>query len=322
MKVSRRQFLEAAALSEVAARAALGQAVDKRNGMLTRVLGRTGFRASLLAFGGGSGFFESYKTDEEGIAALSHALDLGINYIDTAAVYGNGLSESRIGKAIQGRRKDLFIATKLDQRKGDDAMRELEGSLKRLQLDQVDLVHVHALTTDADLAALEAKDGVLNALYKARDRKMTRFIGVTSHTRPSLLKTALERHDFDCTQMALNAARAGWGANVPSVSAESFEDLVLPVALRKNMGITAMKVLARNNLPGKAPLDKLIHYPMSLPIAAAVIAMPSIRIIEENVRIAKAFKPMPREEMEKLSGRLSAQYKASLDGYFENHVDC
>jgi aryl-alcohol dehydrogenase-like predicted oxidoreductase len=321
MSISRRHFLEAAALSGVAG-GAFGQAVDKGTGMVTRVLGRTGFRASLLAFGTGSFFYDAYKTDEEGIAALSHALDLGINYIDTAAKYGGGVSESRIGKAIKGRRQNLFIATKLDNRKGDDAMRELEGSLKRLQLDQVDLVHIHAFTTDADLEALEAKDGVLNALYKLRDQKVTRFIGVTSHTRPSLLKTALERYDFDCTQIALNAARTGFTNNVQTPSAESFEDVVIPVALRKEMGITAMKVLAHNNLPGKAPIDKLMHYSMSLRVAAAVIAMPSIQMIEENVHIAKAFRPMSPHEMHKLSTTLSAQYKASLDAIFEKHVDC
>ncbi|MGA2146051.1 MAG: aldo/keto reductase [Bryobacteraceae bacterium] len=321
MKISRRHFLEGTALSGVVG-TAFAQAVDTRTGMPTRILGRTGFRASILAFGGGSGFYEDYKTDEEGIAALSHALDLGINYIDTAATYGGGLSETRIGKTIKGRRQGLFIATKLDNRKGDDAMREFEGSLKRLQLDQVDLVHVHAFSTDADLAALAAKDSVVNALYKLRDQKATRFIGITSHTRPSLLKTALERYDFDCTQMALNAARAGWGRNVPSVTAESFEDVVIPVALRKNMGITAMKVLARNNLPGKAPMEKLLHYPMSLKIAAAVVAMPSLKIIEENVSIAKNFRPMSRDEMNRLSTTLSAQYKASLDAMFEKHLDC
>ncbi len=88
-------------------------------------------------------------------------------------------------------------------------MKILEGSLKRLQTDQIDLIHIHDLKGDDDLAAIEAKDGVLAVLRKLRDQKVTRFIGVTSHTDPTVLKTALERHDFDCTQMALNAALVG-----------------------------------------------------------------------------------------------------------------
>ena len=85
----------------------------------------------------------------------------------------------------------------------------LEGSLKRLHVDQIDLIHIHSLTNEDDLAKIEAKGGVLDTLHKLKDQKMTRFIGITSHTDPTVLAKALERHDFDCTQMALNAALVG-----------------------------------------------------------------------------------------------------------------
>jgi uncharacterized protein len=321
MPISRRHFLEGAAWSSLAASQATGQEVDKRTGMPTRMLGNTGARVSILSFGAGNtGWTERYKDEEAGIGALTRALDLGVSYVDTAAVYGDGLSETWIGKAIKGRRKDLFLATKVDPRKGDEARRVVEGSLKRLQLDQVDLVHIHALANEDDLAAIEAKDGVLAMLQKLKEEKLTRFIGITAHTRPTVLRAALERHDFDCTQMALNAARAGYGA--PGKPGESFEKLVVPVARRKNMGILAMKVTARNKLTGKAPMEKIIHYPLSLPITAATISMSTVEIIEENVRIAKAFQPLTPSEMEELSGRLAAMHKASLDAFFEHHVDC
>jgi hypothetical protein len=321
MSISRRQFLEGAALSGLAAVQATGQQVDERTGMPTRMLGKTGARVSILSFGSGNtGWTEKYKTEEAGVGALTRALDLGVTYIDTAAVYGDGLSESWIGKAIKGRRKGLFIATKVDPRDGGEARRSVENSLKRLGLDQIDLVHIHALKDEQDLAAIEAEGAILSALRKLRDEKVTRFIGITAHTKPALLRTALERHDFDCTQMALNAARAGWGR--PGATGETFEKLVVPFGQQKKIGMLAMKVTARRALVGKAPMDKLLCYPLSFPITAATISMSTLDIIEENVRIAKTFKPLAAQEMKELSDRLAAEFKPSLDAYFANHVDC
>ena len=151
--------------------------------MPTRVLGKTGVRVSILAMGGGSRFL-MYKEEDKALEALNRAFDLGITYMDTAFGYGNGLSEERVGKVMKDRRKGIFLATKINKRKGDEAMKILEGSLKRLQTDQVDLIHIHDLKGADDLAAAEAKDGVLAVLRKLRDQKVTRFIGVTSHTDP------------------------------------------------------------------------------------------------------------------------------------------
>ena len=153
---------------------------------------------------------------------------------------------------------------------------------------------------------------------------MARFIGITSHTDPEVLKTALERHDFDCTQMALNAARAGQAKGISALGEthpHSFESLALPVANRKKMGVIAMKVFAQEGLNGKAPVEKLIRYSLSLPVSAAVVGMPKVEFIEENIAVAKAFRPLPPEEMRQLSGELSGAHKAALDAFFNDHVD-
>jgi len=292
----------------------------------TRVLGRTGARVSILAMGGGSRFL-MYRDQDKAVAALNHAFDLGITYMDTAYSYGNGLSEERVGLVMKTRRKGIFLATKVSARKGDEAQRILEGSLKRLQTGHLDLIHVHSLTDEADLAAVEAPDGVLKVLLKLRDQKVTRFIGVTSHTDPVVLKTALERHDFDCTQMALNAARvgmrAGSGSMVPNEALKtSFEQVALPVARRKNLGVIAMKIFAQEALVGQAPVEKLIYYPLSLPgVTAAVAGMPKLAFIGQDVALAKAFQPLPPAEMRQLSGRLAARNKEALDRFFSHHVD-
>ena len=145
------------------------------------------------------------------------------------------------------RRKQITLATKLSARTADDARRQIELSLKRLRTDRLDVLHIHALSGPEDLAAIEKPDGVLKALYEARDQKVARAIGITCHAAPAALKTALERHDFDCTQMALNAAMArmaeGKGGMKATPMAEGgFEELALPVAVRKGMGVIAMKV--------------------------------------------------------------------------------
>lgn len=323
MSISRRQFLETTAIGSLAVGSAAGAGT-----LPTRVLGRTGAKVSILAMGGGSRFL-MYKDEDKALEALNKAFDLGITYMDTAYGYGNGLSETRVGKAFKARggRKGIFLATKVSDRKGDEAMRIIEGSMKRLQQDQVDLIHIHGLTDEKDLAEAEAKDGVLNVLLKLRDQKVTRFIGVTSHTDPVVLKTALERHDFDCTQMALNAAlvgmKSGKGSMVPNEELKtSFEAVALPVAKKKNLGVIAMKVFAQEALVGKATPEKLIAYALSLPgVSIAVAGMPKLEQIEENVRIAKNFKPLPKSEMKQLSSTLALQHKAAIDRMFANHVD-
>jgi len=317
MTFSRRGFLRSAAAAWAAPALT---ASDNKTGMPMRVLGKTKARVSILGFGAGSRFL-MYKEEDKALEALNRAIDAGINYIDTAQTYGAGESERRIGLLMRTRRKEVFLVTKLRPRTYDEAMRAMEGCLARLQTDHVDLVHIHGLEGAEDLAAIEAPDGVLKALYRIRDERMARFIGVTCHYDPLVLKTLLERHDLDSTQMALNAARVGSGG--PSVqrgAPVSFETVALPVARRKRMGVTAMKVFAQDRIP-EASASELVRYAMSLPVACAVIGMPKLEHLEENLRLAKSFRPMPAAEMKQLAERLSQAHKAELDLYFARHQD-
>jgi aryl-alcohol dehydrogenase-like predicted oxidoreductase len=324
MSISRREFLGTAAVAGLAAGTL---AADSGNTTLpTRVLGKTGARVSILAFGGGSRYYLAYKEEDQALAAINRALDLGITYLDSADDYGGHLSEQRIGKAIKGRRNGIFLVSKVTPRSGDEAKRAMELSLKALDVDRLDLLHIHQLADEDDLAQVEAKGNVLDQLLKFRDQKMTRFIGITSHANPATLKTALERHDFDCTQMALNAGQVammnGTGGMVPNKAMKlSFETTALPVAVRKKMGVLGMKVFAQEALVGQATPQKLLYYTLSLPVTAAVVGMPKLEHIAENVRLAKTFQPLPAAEMLQLSGRLSARNKQALDRFFEHHVD-
>ncbi len=318
MSFTRRDFLTTASALTAAG---ILEAKDERTGMPVRVLGKTGQKVSVLAFGSGSRWL-AYKDEDKALAAMSKALDLGINYVDTAYAYGNGQSETWAGKLMPERRKQVFLATKVSVRTGDEAKRSIEGSLKRLNTDKLDLLHIHNLLGEEDLANIEKPGNVLDVIRKMKEEKVTRFIGITSHTDPAVLKTALERHDFDCTQMALNAAKAGMAKGISAYGEKhevSFESLALPVAMRKKMGIIAMKIFAQDQL--KAPAKDLIRYSMSLPVTACVLGMPKLEFIEENIAVAKSFKMMDREEMQRISGELVPAHKAAIDAFFADHID-
>jgi uncharacterized protein len=328
MTFSRRRFLETATLGSIAvgAFAADSTTSGTKNTLPTRVLGRTGKSVSVLAMGGGSRFLQ-YSTDELAVAAVNHAIDSGITYLDTAYGYANGQSETRIGKVMATRRKEVFLADKFADRNGDEAMRRVEGSLKRLQTDHLDLLNIHSLTDDEDLASIEAPNGVLKRFYQLRDQKVVGALGITSHTDPTVLAKAIDRNDFDCVQMALNAARVGMkgatgGMVINPDMKTSFETVALPIAVRKKMGVIAMKIYAADGLVGQATPEKLIQYSLSLPsVALCVIGMPKLEHIAENCKIMKGFKPMPKDEMEEMGTRLAGKNKLALDMFLHNHRD-
>lgn len=320
MDLTRRDFLSTAS---ALALAGIAEAQDAKTGMPQRTLGKTGARVSVVAFGSGSRWL-AYKDEDKALEAMTKALDAGVTYIDTAFAYGNGQSETWVGKLMPARRDSVFLATKVSARNGDEALRSIEGSLRRLNIDRLDLLHIHDLKTAEDLAEVEKKGNVLDVVRRIKDQKLTRFIGVTSHTDPAVLKTALERHDFDCTQMALNAAKAGQAKGISAYGEShphSFESLALPVANKKKMGVLAMKIFAQDQIAGKAPTKDLIRYSLSLPVTACVLGMPKLEFIDENLSVAKAFQPMSRQEMNRISSQLTAAYKAQLDAYFSGHVD-
>jgi uncharacterized protein len=327
----RDRFTRRGFLGTVAAGAAVPSGLIGAEGPIpTRVLGKTGASVTIVALGCGN---RLAKYGEEGaIQAIHKALDSGVGYLDTAYGYGRGNSETWVGQVMKTRRKQVFLATKIEPRNGEEATRILEQSLKRLQTDQIDLIHVHGLGNEKDLALIEAKDGVLNALYKLRDQKMTRFIGITSHTDPMVLKTAIERHDIDVVQMALNAAHQGFqsgtGGNMAPIPGmkTSFQDVALPAAQKKNLGIIGMKVMGQDHLlePGPKAKDPamLFRYTLSLPnVATVVLGMPKHEFIFQNANWARSFKPLTEAEMKEFSRQTTEQHKASIDLKFRDHVD-
>ena len=322
MDLSRRQFLGTTAVGALVVPSLGAGAAPK---LPTRPFGKTGLEVSVLGFGSGSRFL-MYADEDKAVEALARAIDLGITYIDTAHAYGDGKSEERIGRLMPDRRKEVTLATKLPGRNADDAKRQLELSLKRLRTDHLDVLHIHALSGLEDLARIEAPDGVLMVLYQAREQKVARAIGLTCHADPAALKTALERHDFDCTQMALNAATARMadgrgGMKATPMPEGGFEELALPVAVRKGMGVIAMKVFGQEQLVGSAPVEGLLSYALSLPVSLTSLGMPRSEYIERNAEMARNFKPMSGAERKRLSDSIAAERKVSMAEFFVRHAD-
>jgi aryl-alcohol dehydrogenase-like predicted oxidoreductase len=320
--MNRRQFLETVAVGLVASRALASSSPDR---IPLRPLGRTGLKVSILGFGSGSRFL-MYKDEDKALEALNRAIDVGITYIDTAHAYGNGRSEERIGRVMAMRRKEVTLATKIPARTADEGRRQIELSLKRLQTDRLDVLHIHELKSAADLAAIEAPGGVLEALHEAREQKITRAIGITCHADPAALKAALERHDFDCTQMALNAglasmAPAPGGMKATLAGNASFERVALPVATRKHMGVIAMKVFGQEQLLGTASVDRLLTYSLSLPVSLASVGMPRVEHIEHNADLARNFTPMSSRQRRRLEESIESSRKLAMAEFFHGHVD-
>jgi predicted aldo/keto reductase-like oxidoreductase len=318
--VDRREFLKKTAAGAVSLTLSeslgLGPievfAAAKPGGIPQRVLGKTGVKVSQLAFGGGSRFL-MHKTEEEGLQALNWAIDQGINYIDTAHSYGEGESERRVGLVMKQRRKEVFLVTKLGARTRDEYLKQFDLSLKRLQTDHVDLLHFHSLGQMDDVEKIGQKGGVYEAALKLKEQKATRFVGFTSHTDGAAAKAAIERFEFDCCMMQMNPSKAG-----------GFEDLALPAALKKKMGVVAMKFSGQDKLlgegPGKAKAEALLRYALSLPVAAVNAGMPKLEMLKQNVELARNFKPMSAQESKQLQQQLAVA-RATLEGFFARHSD-
>jgi uncharacterized protein len=313
-RITRREFIETTTFTAAGLAAASADAGAAAAALPTRPFGKTGLQVTCLAFGCGSRFL-MYEQEAVALEVLNGAVDQGIRYLDTAVGYGDGESERRVGLLMRTRRKDVVLATKIPRtaRTRDAALRQVEASLKRLQTDHVDVLHLHDLTDAQDLAAIEAPDGAMKALYELRSQKVTRAIGMTSHTDGAVMAKAIEQNDLDCVQMAMNPARA-----------LQFEELALPAAKKKGLGVILMKVTSQEKLvgagPGKADIASLLRYALSLPVSTVVVGMPKREFIAENIAIARGFSPMTEQEIDRVRKSVAPQ-QAAVASFFSGHVD-
>jgi aryl-alcohol dehydrogenase-like predicted oxidoreductase len=280
-----------------------------------RPLGKTGYNVCIYSLGGQASI-ETPGKEELSVQIINRAIDLGINYVDTAAAYGRttptitkpdamGHSERNIGQVMKTRRKEVFLASKTNDRTYDGSMRLLEKSLKNLQTDHLDLWQIHNCRA-AEIPNIDkffAEDGVVKAMIKARDEKMVRFLGITGHESPAMLKALAERFPFDNVLVALNAADKHY---------DPFIENFLPTAVEKKMGIVGMKIPARDRIfsnGGIITMKEAIDYVLTLPVSTIIIGIDKIPELEENITIAQNFKPLTADQMLAIESKTKPYYK-------------
>ena len=308
-KVSRRDFIKTSITTALAVNTLSCGSLFKRKkvydpkGLPTRVLGKTGIQIPLIVIGGGSRFC-TVKDPEKSLEILTHALDNGFYYWDTANsyVYDNVVSEKRYGLVLKNRRDEVFLSTKIGDRTYDGAMRQFEESLNRLQTDRVDLLQIHLISSLEDVSNIGAENGVYKALMKLKQEKATRFIGFSGHLSAEAMAEAAKQYDFDTMLIALNQYSDG---------KENFEKRAIPEAAKKNMGILAMKVIRpRETIPDINP-DDLIYYALNLEhVSAAVIGTDGMDVLKKNIQLVKNFKPMSTSKMQQMNSRLKPFFKS------------
>jgi aryl-alcohol dehydrogenase-like predicted oxidoreductase len=265
-----------------------------------RSLGKTGEKLSIIGFGG---IVVMNATTAESASRVSEAIDYGVNYFDVAPSYGN--AQDMLGPALEPYRKKVFLACKTTERSKEGSRRELEGSLKALRTDHVDLYQLHAMTTMEDVEKVFAPDGALETFVAARKEGKLRFIGFSAHSVEAAM-ALMDRFSFDTLLFPINYTT--WYAG-------SFGPQVLDKAMQKGMGILALKAMAKGPWPQGAKRDfpkcwyeplstpedalKGLRFTLSHPVTAA-LPPGNEDLFKMALQLSGKIKPLSAEEVEQI----------------------
>ena len=305
---TRRDFIRTTAYGLCAVNA-LGHAwaASSPSDIPTRPLGSTGVRVSMLGLGGHH--IGRIREDRQSIRLIRKAIDMGVTFLDNAWEYHRGRSEELMGKALaDGYRDKVFLMTKHHGRDKKTAMEHLEDSLRRLRTDVIDLWQFHEVVYDKDPEMIFAVGGGIEAADLAKKQGKVRFIGFTGHRAPLLhLKMLAYGYPWDAVQMPMNVLDPHF---------KSFQKHVLPVLVRRNIGVIAMKTLASGYVlrANVTTPEEALRYVWSQPVSTLVSGMDSDELLDANVAAARRFRPMNPDEQTTLLARTRV---AGLTGKFE-----
>jgi uncharacterized protein len=317
-EISRRDFVEMTVAAGVVVGASgslaeLAWAVDSKTGMQYRKLGKTGEKVSMMGLGG---FHIGVQKDEaESIKIIRTAIDNGVTFLDNCWDYNDGESEVRMGKALRdGYRQRVFLMTKIDGRTREAATKQLEESLRRLQTDHIDLLQFHEIIRPGDPEKVFAAGAGMEAIVEARKAGKVRYIGFTGHKSPDIHLKMLETADqhnfhFDAVQMPLNVMDAHYN---------SFGTKVLPVLVKKQIGVLGMKPMGSGWIlrSGVVKSEECLHYAMNLPTSVVITGCDSMQILESSLNAARSFKPLGEAQVTELLAKTADSAK---DGKFEGY---
>ena len=311
--MERREFLQGISAATILSSLPLAAyaAENSNQEVPYRTLGRSGEKISIIGLGGahiGRGISES-----DAIQLIRSAIDRGVNFLDNSWDYNNGDSETRMGKALKdGYRQKVFLMTKLDGRTKQEAARQLDESLLRLDTDHLDLIQHHEVIRFEDPDRIFAEGGAHEAVLEARKAGKVRYIGFTGHKDPRIHLYMLEvgeKHGFrfDTVQMPLNVMDAHF---------RSFAHLVLPELVKQQIGVLAMKTMGGGVIlkSGVVSPQECLHYAMNLPTSVVITGINKTSILDQALEAARSFKPMSAADVNAL---LAKTRKAAADGAYE-----
>lgn len=258
-------------------------------------LGKTGLKVSRFTLGG---YHFLRNGEEEAIRIVHRAIDLGVNFFDSAHKYNNGRSDEVYGKALAGGlRQKVLLMSKAEQRDRDGAMRQLEETLKRMRTDYLDLWQCHEVSTHEEVDRILGPNGALEAFVKAKEQGKVRHIGFTGHHDPSVHQRLLEAFDgWETVQHPVNLVDPHY---------LSFIEQVLPKAKAKGLGVIAMKSNAMGSITrqGVATIQECLRFAWSQPIDTLVSGVETVTQLEENIAVLKTLKQMSTAEIKQLLER-------------------
>jgi aryl-alcohol dehydrogenase-like predicted oxidoreductase len=265
-----------------------------RGDMRYRKLGKTGVEVSCIGIGG---FHIGIPASEaDAIKIVRSAVDAGITFMDNCWDYHEGMSELRMGKALQdGYRKKVFLMTKIDGRTKAAAAKQIEQSLLRLRTDVIDLVQHHEMLRMEDADRVFGEHGAQEAVEEARKAGKIRFVGFTGHKDPQVhlrvLEVAKENgFRFDTAQMPLNVLDAHF---------RSFARNVVPVLVKEQMGVLGMKPMANGSVfdTKTVTAQECLNYALTLPTSVVITGVETLDRLKQALEVAKAFKPLTEAEV-------------------------
>ena len=276
-------------------KALVGAPSEMKNSALpTRRLGSTGYEVGIVSLGG-EGVLRTTGRFEEARAVIERALELGINYCDTAPAYQQ--SQDYYGRTLGPRRDRIFLASKTHERSKTGSLRLLTDSLRRLKTDRLDLWQLHDLRTQGELAQIFGPGGAIEAVDEAKRQGKIRFVGVTGHHDPDILLSAIGQYPFDAVLIPVNAA---------DKVRLSFIEQVIPVATAKGMAVIGMKVLEHGNLFGRLiSAQDAIAYALSQQVSTVILGCSSPVQVQQNVAAALSFQHLGAREITALEERLA-----------------
>ncbi len=297
-----------------------------------RKLGKTGEKVTMLGLGG---YHIGWTLEKDAQETIEAALEGGIRFFDTAEAYGPHESEIRYGKLLTPKyREVIFLMTKTLAKDAQTARAHLEGSLKRMKTEYIDLWQAHGVTSKEDVDT-RLNQGVFDFMMKARETGKVRFIGFTGHTNAEAHAYLLEKMNGagfpDTVQMPVNP--------VDAAHPVSFIDQVIPLAATQHVGILAMKTLAGGQffsekyeldrkmwetddpvIPGKFSLKDAMNFVWSLPVSVLITGAQTKRMINEKIKLAQDFIKLSETERQALIDRVTDVALKEEVEYYRNRT--